>query len=147
MASSPVGTAFANHYPHKQGTNLLAVLEPNVAVKPLDGDDAGYHAKDEMTRSNVVAQAAVAKAVADAVGRRHHSKDPNEDLVCVCGVFIHPAAEDDEKIYSYNYTSDQAIAYPTRWAVNPLRMKCTEKKDSVTISTKVSRQRFHKRSK
>ncbi|MCH1496882.1 MAG: formaldehyde-activating enzyme, partial [Rubripirellula sp.] len=49
------------------------------------------------------AQAAVAKAVADAVGEGIIPKDQAEDLVCVCGVFIHPAAEDDEKIYNYNY--------------------------------------------
>jgi 5,6,7,8-tetrahydromethanopterin hydro-lyase len=49
------------------------------------------------------AQAAVAKAVADAVGEGIIPKDQTEELVCVCGVFIHPAAEDDKKIYDYNY--------------------------------------------
>jgi 5,6,7,8-tetrahydromethanopterin hydro-lyase len=32
-------------------------------------------------------------------------------LVIVCGVFIHPAAEDDKKIYDYNYQATKdAIA-------------------------------------
>jgi 5,6,7,8-tetrahydromethanopterin hydro-lyase len=30
-------------------------------------------------------------------------QDQCEDLVIVCGVFIAPAAEDDKKIYEYNY--------------------------------------------
>ena len=42
-------------------------------------------------------------AGADSVSEGVIPKDQTEDLVCVCGVFIHPAAEDDEKIYNYNY--------------------------------------------
>ena len=49
------------------------------------------------------AQAAVAKAIADSVADGVISKDQAEDLVCVCGVFIHPEAADDKKIYEYNY--------------------------------------------
>jgi 5,6,7,8-tetrahydromethanopterin hydro-lyase len=30
-------------------------------------------------------------------------KSQAESLVIVCGVFIHPAAEDDKKIYQYNF--------------------------------------------
>jgi len=57
------------------------------------------------------AQAAVAKAVADSVADGVIPKDQAEDLVIVCGVFIHPAAEDDQKIYNYNYSSTKmAIA-------------------------------------
>ena len=38
-------------------------------------------------------------------------KDQAEDLVVVCGVFIHPAAEDNKKIYDYNYQATKdAIA-------------------------------------
>jgi 5,6,7,8-tetrahydromethanopterin hydro-lyase len=49
------------------------------------------------------AQAAVAKAVADSVANGVIPKGKAEDLVIVCGVFIHPAANDDKKIYKYNY--------------------------------------------
>ena len=38
-------------------------------------------------------------------------KNQAEDLVIVCGVFIHPAAADDKKIYEYNYEATKdAIA-------------------------------------
>ena len=49
------------------------------------------------------AQAAVAKAVADSVADGVIPKDQCEDLVIVCGVFIHWEAEDSDKIYQYNY--------------------------------------------
>jgi 5,6,7,8-tetrahydromethanopterin hydro-lyase len=49
------------------------------------------------------AQTAVAKAVADSVADGVIPADQAEDLVIVCGVFIHKAAEDNKKIYDYNY--------------------------------------------
>jgi 5,6,7,8-tetrahydromethanopterin hydro-lyase len=49
------------------------------------------------------AQAGVAKAVADCVAEKVIPADQCEDLVIVCGVFIHPAADNDRKIYEYNY--------------------------------------------
>ena len=49
------------------------------------------------------AQAAVAKAVADCVAEGTIPKAEAEDLVIVCGVFIHREAKDDKKIYEYNY--------------------------------------------
>ena len=44
-----------------------------------------------------------AEAVSDSVKEGVIPKDQCEDLVIVCGVFIHKAAEDDAKIYQYNY--------------------------------------------
>ena len=49
------------------------------------------------------AQAAVAKAVADSVDEGVIAKEKCEDLCIVCGVFIHWEAEDNKKIYEYNY--------------------------------------------
>ena len=49
------------------------------------------------------AQAAVAKAVADSVAEGVIPKAQAENLVIVCGVFIHWQAKDDTKIYQYNY--------------------------------------------
>jgi 5,6,7,8-tetrahydromethanopterin hydro-lyase len=49
------------------------------------------------------AQAAVAKAVADSVAAGVIPKSDAENLVIVCGVFIHWLADDDKKIYEYNY--------------------------------------------
>jgi 5,6,7,8-tetrahydromethanopterin hydro-lyase len=49
------------------------------------------------------AQSAVAKAIADSVAEGVIKKGDAENLVCVCGVFIHWQAADDKKIYDYNY--------------------------------------------
>jgi 5,6,7,8-tetrahydromethanopterin hydro-lyase len=111
----PVGVAFANALStqSKGHTNLLAVLEPNVAVKPSTVmiTKVTIEGMRQVVQMFGPAQAAVAKAVADAVSEGIIPKDQCEDLVCVCGVFIHPAAEDDEKIYNYNYSSTKmAIA-------------------------------------
>lgn len=112
---SPVGSAFANALSNQSEghSNLLAVLEPNVAVKPATVMITKVTIKGMKQAVQMFgpAQAAVAKAVADSVGDGVIPKDQAEDLVCVCGVFIHPAAEDDEKIYKYNYEATKmAIA-------------------------------------
>ncbi|EGF27684.1 formaldehyde-activating enzyme [Rhodopirellula baltica] len=103
----PVGMAFANALANQSEghTNLLAVLEPNVAVKPstVMVTKVTIKGMKQAVQMFGPAQAAVAQAVADAVSEGIIPKDQCEDLVCVCGVFIHPAAEDDEKIYKYNY--------------------------------------------
>jgi len=105
--NGPVGTAFANALANQSEghTNLLAVLEPNVAVKPSTVMITKVTIKGMKQAVQMFgpAQAAVAQAVADAVSEGIIPKDQAEELVCVCGVFIHPAAEDDEKIYKYNY--------------------------------------------
>ena len=105
----PVGVAFANALStQSEGhTNLLAVLAPNVAVKPATVMITKVTLKDMKQVGQMFgpAQAAVAKAVADCVADGVIPKDQTEDLVCVCGVFIHPAAEDSEKIYNYNYAA------------------------------------------
>jgi 5,6,7,8-tetrahydromethanopterin hydro-lyase len=54
------------------------------------------------------AQAAVAVAVAESVAEGVIRRDQAEDLVIVCGVFIHPEAEDDKKIYQYNLEATKA---------------------------------------
>ena len=103
----PVGVAFANALStQSEGhTNLLAVLTPNLAVKPATVMITKVTIKGMKQAVQMFgpAQAAVAKAVADSVAEGVIPKDKTEDLVCVCGVFIHPAAEDDKKIYDYNY--------------------------------------------
>jgi 5,6,7,8-tetrahydromethanopterin hydro-lyase len=49
------------------------------------------------------AQAAVARAVVDSVSEGVISKTQANDLCVLVGVFIHWQAEDDKKIYSFNY--------------------------------------------
>ncbi len=111
----PVGAAFATALANQSEghTNLLAVLAPNVAVKPATVMITKVTIKGMKQAVQMFgpAQAAVAKAVADSVGDGVIPKDQAEDLVCVCGVFIAPNAESDEKIYNYNYeATKQAIA-------------------------------------
>ncbi len=111
----PVGTAFASALAtQSEGhTNLLAVLTPNLAVKPSTAMVTKVTIKGMKQAIQMFgpAQAAVAKAVADSVADGVIPKDQCEDLVIVCGVFIHPAAEEDKKIYDYNYEATKdAIA-------------------------------------
>lgn len=113
--SGPVGVAFANALATQSAghTNLLAVLTPNVAVKPSTVMITKVTIKGMKQAVQMFgpAQAAVAKAVADQVAAGIIPKDQAEDLVVVCGVFIHPAAEDNAKIYQYNYEATKdAIA-------------------------------------
>lgn len=105
----PVGTAFANALATQSAghTNLLAVLAPNVAVKPSTVMITKVTIKGMKQAVQMFgpAQAAVAKAVADSVASGVIPKDQAESLVVVCGVFIHPAASDDKKIYEFNYAA------------------------------------------
>jgi 5,6,7,8-tetrahydromethanopterin hydro-lyase len=113
--TGPVGAAFANALSTQSAghTNLLAVLTPNLAVKPSTVMITKVTIKGMKQAVQMFgpAQAAVAKAVADQVAAGVIPKDQAEDLVVVCGVFIHPAAEDNAKIYKYNYeATKEAIA-------------------------------------
>jgi 5,6,7,8-tetrahydromethanopterin hydro-lyase len=105
--TGPVGAAFASALAtQSEGhTNLLAVLAPNLAVKPATVLITKVTIKGMRQAAQMFgpAQRAVAKAVADSVQRGVIPADKAEDLVIVCGVFIHPAAADDEKIERYNY--------------------------------------------
>ena len=103
----PVGTAFASALANqsKGHTNLLAVLAPNLICKPATVIITKVTIKGmkQVVQMFGPAQAAVAKAVADSVANGTIPASSADDLVIVCGVFIHPAATDDEKIYQYNY--------------------------------------------
>jgi 5,6,7,8-tetrahydromethanopterin hydro-lyase len=103
----PVGQAFASALARQSEghTNLLAVLTPNLAVKPATVlvTKVTIKGMKQAVQMFGPAQAAVAKAVADSVEAGVIPKNKAEDLVIVCGVFIHPAAADDKKIYEYNY--------------------------------------------
>jgi len=129
----PVGVAFANALSNQSEghSNLLAVLEPNVAVKPSTVMITKVTIKGMKQAVQMFgpAQAAVAKAVADAVSEGIVPKDQCEDLVCVCGVFIHPAAEDDEKIYQYNYEATKE-SLKAAMAGTPTADDMIAKKDS-----------------
>ena len=111
----PVGAAFANALARQSAghNNLLAVLEPNLAVKPATVliTKVTIKGMSQAVQMFGPAQSAVAKAVADSVAAGVIRKDQAEDLVIVCGVFIAPNADDNKKIYDYNYeATKQAIA-------------------------------------
>lgn len=103
----PVGNAFANALARQSAghTNLLAVLAPNLAVKPSTVlvTKVTIKGMNQAVQMFGPAQSAVAKAVADSVAEGVIAKDAAEELVIVCGVFIHPEAQDNKKIYDYNY--------------------------------------------
>jgi 5,6,7,8-tetrahydromethanopterin hydro-lyase len=111
----PVGNAFANALARQSEghSNLLAVLTPNLAVKPSTVliTKVTIKGMKQAVQMFGPAQAAVAKAVADSVEAGVIPKADAEKLVIVCGVFIHPAAADDKKIYEFNYAATKdAIA-------------------------------------
>jgi 5,6,7,8-tetrahydromethanopterin hydro-lyase len=111
----PVGIAFANALARQsQGhSNLLAVLTPNLAVKPSTVLVTKVTIKGAKQAVQMFgpAQAAVAKAVADSVAAGVIPEKDAENLVIVCGVFIHWEADDDKKIYEFNYQATKdAIA-------------------------------------
>ena len=105
--TGPVGTAFANALARQSHghSNLLAVLEPNLLCKPATVLITKVTIKGAAQAVLMFgpAQAAVAKAVSDCVAEGVISKSQAEDLVIVCGVFIHWDAKDKAKIYKYNY--------------------------------------------
>jgi 5,6,7,8-tetrahydromethanopterin hydro-lyase len=105
--AGPVGIAFANALANQSAghTNLLAVVTPNLICKPATVMVTKVTIKGMKQAVQMFgpAQEAVARAVADSVASGVIPKDKADEYVIVCGVFIHPAAADDKKIYQYNY--------------------------------------------
>ncbi|MEM2907090.1 MAG: formaldehyde-activating enzyme, partial [Candidatus Odinarchaeota archaeon] len=107
--NGPVGAAFANGLTQlSQGhTPLLAVIRPNLPPKPMTLIVPKVTVQN-LEQANKIfgpAQAAVAKAIADAVEEGLIPQDKLEDWVIIVSVFIHPAAQDDRKIYHFNYSA------------------------------------------
>jgi len=103
----PVGTAFASGLSHlsKGHTPLLAVIRPNLPTKPatLIVPKVTIQNLEQAAKMFGPAQAAVAKAVADAVEDGVIPRELVEDYVLIISVFLHPDAKDYDKIYRYNY--------------------------------------------
>jgi bifunctional enzyme Fae/Hps len=103
----PVGEAFASGLTNLSAghTPLLAVIRPNLPPKPHTLLVPKVTVKNLEDAGKIFgpAQAAVAKAVADAVEEGVIPKERIDDWVIVCSVFIHPQATDARKIYHYNY--------------------------------------------
>ena len=105
--TGPVGAAFANALANQSNghSNLLAVLEPNLLTKPATIliTKVTIKGMKQAVQMFGPAQYAVAKAVADCLAEGTIPQAIAEDVVIVCGVFIHPAAEDNAKILKYNH--------------------------------------------
>lgn len=133
--SGPVGTAFATALSNQSAghTNLLAVLTPNVLAKPATVMITKVTIKGMKQAVQMFgpAQYAVAKAVADCVGDGTIPAADAEDLVIVCGVFIHPAAEDNAKILKFNYEATK-LSIQRAMKNSPSVAEITAQKDTVT---------------
>ncbi len=105
--SGPVGEAFAQGMSNLSAghTPLLAVIRPNLPPKPhtLLVPKVTIKNAQDVQKIFGPAQAAVAKAVADAVEEGIIPKDKVDDWVIICSVFIHSQASDFRRIYHYNY--------------------------------------------
>jgi len=104
--AGPVGNAFANALAsQKQGFSNLLAGTPNLAVKPSTVMVTKVTIKGAKQAVQMFgpAQKAVSDAVADCVKSGAIPQDQAENLVIICGVFIHWDADDDKKIYQYNY--------------------------------------------
>jgi 5,6,7,8-tetrahydromethanopterin hydro-lyase len=131
--SGPAGVAFANALANQSAghSNLLAVLTPNLAVKPSTVMITKVTIKGAKQAVQMFgpAQYAVAKAVADSVAEGVIPKDQAEKLCIVCGVFIHWEAKDDKKIFEFNYqATKESIARALK--NEPSAAEVTAKKDS-----------------
>ena len=99
--SGPAGAAFVSALStNTDGFNhLLAVVTPNLFNKVT------IKGAKQAVQMFGPAQAAVARAVMDSVSEGVISKQQATDFCVLVGVFIHWQAEDDKKIYQYNYTA------------------------------------------
>jgi formaldehyde-activating enzyme len=131
--SGPVGVAFAQALANQSAghSNLLAVLEPNLAVKPSTVMITKVTIKGAKQAVQMFgpAQFAVAKAVADSVQKGVIPADQAENLVIVCGVFIHWDAADDKKIFQYNYDATM-LSIARAMKNEPSAKEMVDKKDT-----------------
>ncbi len=131
--NGPVGHAFAQALANQSHghSNLLAVITPNLICKPATVMITKVTIKGAKQAVQMFgpAQAAVARAVADSVAAGVIPAADADNLVIVCGVFIHWEASDDSKIYQYNYDATK-MAIKNAMTGEPRVSEITAKKDS-----------------
>ncbi len=129
----PVGVAFANALANQSAghSNLLAVLAPNLLTKPATVlvTKVTIKGMKQAVQMFGPAQYAVAKAVADCLAEGTIPAAQAEDLVIVCGVFIHPAAEDNHKILKFNHEATK-LAIQNAMKKSPSAADVIAKKDT-----------------
>ncbi|QXO94509.1 bifunctional 5,6,7,8-tetrahydromethanopterin hydro-lyase/3-hexulose-6-phosphate synthase [Methanospirillum purgamenti] len=105
--NGPVGIAFANALSQLSAghTPLLAVVRPNLLTKPATVVIPKVTLKHEGQVNQMFGpvQAAVAKAVADAVEEGLFGDVNINDICILASAFLHPSAKDYNRIYRYNY--------------------------------------------
>lgn len=84
---------------------------------------------DDAVRNFGPAQKSVAMAVADSVEEGIIPPENVEDLCIIVGVFIHPEAKDNDKIYQYNYEATK-LAIKRAIKEEPSIEEILDKKDS-----------------
>ncbi len=114
--SGPVGNAFAGALLNqKEGhTNLLAIVAPNLPCKPntIIANKVTIKGEKQVGQMFGPAQAAVSRGVVDSVRDGVIPQEEAEDLCLIVGVFIHWEAQDDKKIFDYNYqATKESIAH------------------------------------
>jgi 4-hydroxy-tetrahydrodipicolinate synthase len=92
-------TPTAGHEP------LVAILEPNLIVKPVTLIVPTVTIKGMRQASMIYgpAQAGLAKAVADSVADGIIPKAAADDLIIIANVFVHPSAVNRHRVYVNNY--------------------------------------------
>jgi formaldehyde-activating enzyme len=114
----PVAEAFAKAKaaPTPGHEPLLAILEPNLTVKPVTLIVPTVTITSMRQASMVYgpAQTAVAKAVIDSVADGTIPKEAVEDLIIIANVFVHPTAVDRQRVYINNY---KAMRHAIRKAI------------------------------
>jgi len=105
----PVGVSFANALssPSIGHGGLLACIRPNLLTKPISLviPKVTISKMEEANKIFGPAQAAVAKAIADAVEENIIPMNKLDEWLLIVSVFIHPEAKDYRKIYQYNYSA------------------------------------------
>ena len=118
LKEGPLGEAFAKAKasPTQGHEPLVAILEPNLTVKPLTLIVPTVTVKGMRQASLVYgpAQAAVAKAVVDTVEEGFIPRSAVDDLLIIANVFVHPSAVDRKRVYINNY---KAMKHALRKAV------------------------------
>lgn len=103
----PAGQAFLNGItqPSAGHTPLLSVIRPDLPVKPstLLVPKVTIQEMEDADKAFGPVQEGVSRAVADSVEEGIIPEDEAEDLVIIASVFIHPEADDFQKLNRFNY--------------------------------------------
>jgi len=103
----PAGEAYAKAKaaPTAGHEPLVAILEPNLIVKPVTLIVPTVTIRGMRQASMIYgpAQAGVAKAVVDSLADGIIPKETVEDLIVIANVFVHPSAVNRHRVYVNNY--------------------------------------------